>query len=102
MVIIDAVIRLVPGVLGKAESSYHDSFSAGNRLLEYPQYTRPREYRGQRVPEILISGDHQAVEHWRRQQSIERTRRRRRDLLPGDSQTSPNSTDIRRPAKGND
>jgi tRNA (guanine37-N1)-methyltransferase len=81
MVVIDTVIRLVPGVLGKEESSYNDSFSAGNRLLEYPQYTRPREYRGRSVPEVLLSGDHQAVDRWRREQSLTRTQERRRDLL---------------------
>lgn len=81
MVVIDSVIRLVPGVLGKEESSYNDSFSAGNRLLEYPQYTRPREFRGRAVPEVLLSGDHQAIARWRQQQSLERTRQRRSDLL---------------------
>jgi tRNA (guanine37-N1)-methyltransferase len=87
MVLIDAVVRLVPGVLGDEESSVDDSFSSGNRLLEHPQYTRPREYRGLEVPEVLISGDHQAVDRWRREQSYQRTKRRRADLLP------PNETD---------
>ena len=81
MVAIDAVVRLVPGVLGDEESSHDDSFSTGNRLLEFPQYTRPREYRGLSVPEVLLSGDHGAVARWRRQQSLERTRVRRADLL---------------------
>ncbi len=81
MVMIDTVIRLVPGVLGKEESSYNDSFSAGNRLLEHPQYTRPREFRGQAVPEVLLSGDHEAIARWRREQSLERTRLLRHDLL---------------------
>jgi tRNA (guanine37-N1)-methyltransferase len=84
MVIIDSVMRLVPGVLGKEQSSRDDSFSAGNRLLEYPQYTRPREFRGHRVPQTLLAGDHQAVERWRREQSFQRTRSRRADLLPRD------------------
>jgi tRNA (guanine37-N1)-methyltransferase len=82
MVVIDAVVRLTPGVLGDEESSIHDSFSSGNRLLEYPQYTRPREYRGLEVPEVLISGNHHEVDRWRSEQSYERTKRRRADLLP--------------------
>ncbi len=81
MVTIDTVIRLVPGVLGDENSSIDDSFSTGNRLLEYPQYTRPREFRGETVPEILVSGDHAAIEQWRREQAILRTRERRADLL---------------------
>jgi tRNA (guanine37-N1)-methyltransferase len=81
MVAIDAVVRLVPGVLGDEESSHDDSFSTGNRLLEFPQYTRPREFRGLSVPEVLLSGDHGAVARWRRQQSLDRTRVRRADLL---------------------
>lgn len=83
MTVIDAVIRLVPGVLGDEESSHVDSFSTGNRLLEHAQYTRPREYRGHEVPEILLSGDHPQIAAWREQNSIERTRERRPDLLPG-------------------
>ena len=78
-VIIDAVTRLIPGVLGHEESAADESFSHG--LLEYPQYTRPPEYRGLQVPEILLSGNHEAVREWRRQQALERTRRRRPDLL---------------------
>ena len=81
MVIIDAVIRLVPGVLGDEESSRNDSFSGAGRLLEFAQYTRPRTYRGLEVPEILTSGDHGAIANWRQQDSLERTRRRRADLL---------------------
>jgi tRNA (guanine37-N1)-methyltransferase len=82
MVVIDTVVRLVPGVLGDEESSHDDSFSRGNRLLEYPQYTRPREYRGLEVPEVLLSGNHEAVARWRKEQSYLRTMRRRADLLP--------------------
>lgn len=78
MLIIDSVIRLLPGVLGKAESAEKDSFSTG--LLEYPQYTRPREYRGMEVPEVLLSGNHQAIAQWRLEQSQKRTRERREDL----------------------
>jgi tRNA (guanine37-N1)-methyltransferase len=81
MVVIDAVARLLPGVLGDDESNKLDSFSGEERLLEYPQYTRPREYRGLQVPEVLLSGDHSAIARWRREQSLARTRERRADLL---------------------
>ena len=79
MVIIDAVTRLLPGVLGDDESSVDESFSDG--LLEYPQYTRPAEFRGMSVPEVLLSGDHAAIERWRREQARMRTGQRRPDLL---------------------
>ena len=78
MVIIDAVTRLLPGVLGDDESSVDESFSDG--LLEYPQYTRPAEFRGMSVPEVLLSGDHAAIEKWRREQAEVQTRQRRPDL----------------------
>lgn len=78
-VLIDAVARHVPGVLGSAQSLAEESHAAG--LLEYPQYTRPAEYRGLRVPEVLLSGHHAEVERWRREQSILRTARRRPDML---------------------
>lgn len=86
MTLIDTVIRLVPGVLGDEKSSQLDSFSSGpypdkQRLLEHAQYTRPREYRGLEVPEVLMSGDHKAIAAWREENSIERTRERRSDLL---------------------
>ena len=81
MVIIDAVIRLVPGVLGDAESSRSDSFSTADRLLEFAQYTRPREYRGLEVPEILLSGDHGEIARWREENSRQRTEQWRSDLL---------------------
>ena len=81
MAMIESLIRLVPGVLGDEMSNVDDSFSSGNRMLEYPQYTRPREYRGFQVPDVLLSGDHQAIDDWRKAQSIERTRDRRHDLL---------------------
>lgn len=81
MVIIDACIRLVPEVLGDERSSADDSFSSGNRLLEFAQYTRPREFRGLAVPEVLLSGNHAAIESWRRAESLARTRQRRADLL---------------------
>ncbi len=81
MVMIDAVMRLVPGVLGDAESSQCDSFSTAPRLLEFAQYTRPREYRGLPVPEILLSGDHGEIARWREENSRQRTQERRADLL---------------------
>ena len=79
MVLVDAVARLLPGVLGSEESALDDSFSDG--LLEYPQYTRPRVYRGLEVPEVLLSGDHEKIRLWRRKQSLLRTRQKRADLL---------------------
>jgi tRNA (guanine37-N1)-methyltransferase len=79
MVLVDTVVRLVPGALGSAESAQDESHADG--LLEYPHYTRPAEFRGWRVPDVLVSGNHAAVETWRRAQSVERTRRRRPDLL---------------------
>jgi len=81
LVVLDAVARLVPGVMGNAASAADESFAAG--LLEYPQYTRPAVYRGLEVPEVLRSGDHGAVERWRRAQALDRTRRLRPDLLEG-------------------
>ena len=82
MVVIDAVARLLPGVLGDDESSQDESFSAGRPGLEYPQYTRPAEFRGMKVPEMLLSGNHAAIEKWRREQATRRTKERRPDL-PG-------------------
>lgn len=79
LVVIDAVARLKPGVLGNAQSPVDESFAEG--LLEYPQYTRPREFGGVAVPEILLSGHHAQIEAWRRRQAIERTRLHRPDLL---------------------
>lgn len=81
MTIVDAVTRLVPGVLGSGESAETDSFSDG--LLEYPQYTRPPEFNGLRVPEVLLSGNHQLIRKWRRRESLRITRRLRPDLLAG-------------------
>lgn len=80
LVVIEATARLVPGVIGNEESLQDESFSAG--LLEYPQYTRPAEYRGWRVPDVLASGDHGAVEKWRREKAREFTGRKRPEL-PG-------------------
>jgi tRNA (guanine37-N1)-methyltransferase len=81
MVVIDAVARLVPGVLGDEQSNKQDSFSGDPPLLEFPQYTRPREYRGLEVPEVLVSGNHPEIAEWRHQEKLERTRQRRSDLL---------------------
>jgi tRNA (guanine37-N1)-methyltransferase len=81
MVVIDAVARLIPGVLGDEESNRQDSFSGNQRLLEYPQYTRPREYRGLTVPDVLMTGNHPEIANWRAEQSLKRTRERRADLL---------------------
>ena len=79
MVLIDSVVRLIPGVLGSEDSPLDDSHAHG--LLEYPQYTRPAEYRGMPVPEVLLSGNHAEIARWRREQIIRRTLERRPDLL---------------------
>src|SRR5689334_2072964 len=79
MVIIDAVTRLLPGALGDDTSSHEESFSHG--LLEYPQYTRPADFRGMKVPEVLLSGNHAQIAKWRAEQSSARTKERRPDLL---------------------
>ena len=86
MVLIDAVVRLIPGVLGDEESAVRDSFSAGNDgLLDCPHYTRPPEWQGRNVPDVLLSGDHAAIEAWRRDQARNRTAERRPDVAqPGD------------------
>jgi len=78
MAVVDAAVRLLPGALGKDESTHEESFCGG--LLEYPQYTRPREYAGMTVPEVLLSGDHQKIADWRHEQAKLRTQRRRPDL----------------------
>ncbi|EQC53603.1 tRNA (guanine-N1)-methyltransferase, partial [Lactococcus cremoris subsp. cremoris TIFN5] len=78
-VMIDAVVRLIPGVLGKAASHEDDSFSSG--LLEYPQYTRPEDFRGMKVPEVLMSGHHENIRKWRLRESLKKTLERRPDLL---------------------
>ena len=86
LAIIEGITRLLPGVVGNPDSIAAESFRDG--LLEEPQYTRPAEYRGWRVPDVLLSGDHGKVEEWRRQQRVERTRSRRPDLLEGRSDES--------------
>jgi tRNA (guanine37-N1)-methyltransferase len=79
MVVVDAITRLIPGVLGDDQSCEEESFSEG--LLEYPQYTRPAEFRGLKTPEVLLSGDHGRIRRWRLEQARERTKRQRPDLL---------------------
>jgi tRNA (guanine37-N1)-methyltransferase len=79
LVVLDAVVRLVPGVLGDPEGAARESFAAGR--LDYPQYTRPAEFRGWRVPEVLLSGDHGRIARWRRREALRRTLTRRPDLL---------------------
>jgi tRNA (guanine37-N1)-methyltransferase len=79
LVVIDAVVRLIPGALGDEDSSRHDSFA--DALLDHPQYTRPPEYRGLKVPGILLSGDHERIRRWRRKEALRRTWLRRPDLL---------------------
>jgi tRNA (guanine37-N1)-methyltransferase len=90
MVVVDAVARLIPGVLGNDESAFMDSFSDG--LLEYPHYTRPADYRGMRVPEVLLSGHHRDIQDWRRRESLKRTCMRRPDLLKKATLSSEDKT----------
>ncbi len=80
MLIIDSVIRLVPGVLGDATSSKYESFAESD-LLEYPQFTRPREFRGMTIPDVLLSGNHEEIARWKHEQSLKRTRQRRGDFV---------------------
>jgi tRNA (guanine37-N1)-methyltransferase len=93
MVVVDAVTRLLPGVLGDDESALDESFSGG--ALEYPQYTRPADFRGMKVPEVLLSGHHAEIAKWRAQQARLRTAERRPDLLPkgADGDAGQNDTD---------
>ncbi len=79
LLVIDAVIRLLPGVLGNADSAASDSFQTG--MLDHPHYTRPENFRGDRVPEVLLSGHHADIERWRREKALEKTRIKRNDLL---------------------
>jgi len=81
VVVVDAVARLIPGVLGESESALDESFSSN--LLEYPQYTRPSDFRGWKVPDVLLSGNHRAIRDWRESQARRKTRERRPDLLGG-------------------
>jgi tRNA (guanine37-N1)-methyltransferase len=79
LVVIDAVVRLIPGALGSETSAVFESFSEG--LLDHPQYTRPPEFRGMKVPEVLLSGNHAEIERWRKEAAIAKTKRKRPDLL---------------------
>jgi tRNA (guanine37-N1)-methyltransferase len=79
MVMMDAVVRLLPGALGSETSAVYESFSEG--LLDYPQYTRPPDFRGMKVPEVLLSGNHAEIARWRKEAALEKTRRKRPDLL---------------------
>jgi tRNA (guanine37-N1)-methyltransferase len=81
LVVLDAVVRLLPGALGEPSSVEEESFSDG--LLEYPQFTRPADFRGWQVPEVLLSGNHEAIRRWRQEMSLEETRKKRPDLLRG-------------------
>lgn len=82
MVVIDAVVRLIPGVLGNPMGPFNESFSNG--LLEYPQYTRPSEYRGMKVPDALLSGDHKLIEEWRKKEALRLTKAQRPDMMVGE------------------
>ncbi len=97
MVVVDAVCRLVPGVLGDEESARQDSFSNPGRLVEGPQYTRPREFRGMGVPDVLLSGDHGKIAKWRQEQAIVATRRR--DAGPSDRPGEPSMNQSPVPTK---
>jgi tRNA (guanine37-N1)-methyltransferase len=79
MVVLDSVVRLIPGALGCADSAVNESFTTG--ILDYPQYTRPAEYRGHSVPEVLLSGNHAKIEKWRKEQALEKTKRARPELI---------------------
>ena len=93
LAVIDSVARLIPGVLGSSESSEDESFTTG--LLEYPQYTRPREFRGMEVPEVLINGNHALINRWRREQALRITRERRPELLESAPLTSEDRAYLR-------
>ena len=82
LAVLEAVTRLVPGVVGRSESVEQDSFETG--ILDHPHYTRPQEFRGMKVPEVLLSGDHAAIEKWRREEALRKTRRNRPDLPSDD------------------
>jgi tRNA (guanine37-N1)-methyltransferase len=77
--VVDAVVRLIPGALGSETSAVHESFSEG--LLDYPQYTRPPEFRGMRVPDVLLTGHHAEIARWRAEEALKKTERNRPDLL---------------------
>ena len=79
MTLIDSVVRLIPGVLGHSQSAHDESFSQG--LLEYPQYTKPQEFMGKKVPEILLGGNHSKINVWRKAEAVKKTKQNRPDLL---------------------
>ena len=90
MVVVEAVARLVPGVVGDEQSLHEESFAS--ELLEYPQYTRPRDYKGYTVPEVLVSGDHKKIEEWKRQAALRKTAKYRPDLIKKLNPAVPNSS----------
>ena len=94
MVVVDAVTRLIPGALGCHESAEQESFAAG--LLDYPHYTRPAEYRGLKTPDVLTSGNHAEIEAWRRRKAVEKTARRRPDLIRKASLSQGEQTEVER------
>lgn len=87
LVVLDAVVRILPGVMGNELSGVHESFEGG--LLEHPQYTRPQEFEGREIPAVLTSGNHGAIEKWRREQALALTKERRADLLATDAASQP-------------
>jgi tRNA (guanine37-N1)-methyltransferase len=95
LVVLEAVTRLVPGVVGRAASLERDSFEDG--VLDHPHFTRPREFRGMSVPDVLLSGDHAKIERWRRAAALDKTRRNRPDLLEGREGGAPDGGPARRP-----
>lgn len=86
-VMVDSIVRLLPGALGHEDAAANDSFAEG--LLEYPHFTRPRDFRGMTVPEVLLSGDHAGIAAWRKAQALERTKTRRPDLMPRNDDSTP-------------
>jgi tRNA (guanine37-N1)-methyltransferase len=99
MVVVDAVTRLIPGALGCEQSVERESFAAG--LLDYPQFTRPAEYRGMKAPEMLLSGNHAEIERWRRRKALEKTLRRRPDLIKGRAMSEDERREIEEILKEN-
>jgi len=83
VVLVDALVRLLPNALGSETSAENDSFSNG--LLDYPHFTRPAEFRGMKVPDVLLNGNHAEIEKWRREKALEKTRNFRKDLLEGEN-----------------
>ena len=83
VVLVDSIVRLLPGALGSETSAINESFASG--MLDYPHYTRPSEFRGMKVPDVLLNGNHAEIEKWRREKAIEKTRNFRRDLLEGEN-----------------